>query len=171
MAGMEGLQCAVTFSDCFINSKLSMCWSASQKWGQWHWQFATPSLVAVMHKGWGTSLLNRFFYYYFFIFFSFIFPLSCGVLHTSNTGFSRQSFLHHCFCLAGRITVMLDVLFFGLLAKQRSWPCLVIKNPQALLASRVTTSVGWPKSKKGYKFYLTYLKSLSISAWYFISWF
>lgn len=100
----------------------------------------------------------------------FFFPLSCGVLHTSNA-FSQQSFLHQCFCLAVRITVMLDVLFFGLLAKQRSWPCLVIKNPQALFASRVTTSVGWPKSKKGYKVYLVYLKSLSISAWYFISWF
>lgn len=102
--------------------------------------------------------------------FFFFFPLSCGVLHTSNA-FSRRSFLHQCFCLAVRITVMLDVLFFGLLAKQRSWPCLVIKNPQALFASRVTTSVGWPKSKKGYKVYLVYLKSLSISAWYFISWF
>lgn len=81
---------------------------------------------------------------------------------------SWQSFLCQCFCLVVRIPVMLDVLFFGLLAKQRSWPCLVIKNPQALFASRMTTLVPWPKSKKGYKFHLVYLKSLSISVRYFI---
>jgi len=46
----------MTFPDCFINFKLSTRLSASQKWGQWHRQFATLNLVAVMQKGWGRRL-------------------------------------------------------------------------------------------------------------------